>query len=152
MRRFPRKGNAFVHMQWQMRKYNKHGMKQKTYIFLNLRKMWRIIKMVTNKRIIKMMTNKRDFNIMFKEDTMKDSVTSLPEFAPAPRTLPASKWQGSQDRPGRRTHALSLRSWCHQQRRALDRVHKGESTWMLLKKVMLKVAKVRNLAWSGQQE
>ena len=88
--------------------------------------MQRIIKMVTNKRIIKMMTNERDFNIMFK-DKMKASVTSLPEFAPAPRTLPASKWQGSQDRPGRRTHALSLRSWCHQQRRALDRVLKGES-------------------------
>ena len=107
--------------------------------------------MVTNKRIIKMMTNKRDFPIMFKENTRKASVTSLLKFAPAPRTLPASKWQSSQDRPGRRTQALS-RSWCHQQRRALDRVHKGESTWMLLKKVMLKVAKVRNLAWSGQQE
>ena len=65
------------------------------------------------------------------QDRMKASVTSLPEFAPAPRTLPANKWQGSQDRPGRRTQALSIRSWCHQQRRALDRVLKGESISML---------------------
>ena len=89
--------------------------------------MQRIIKTVTNKRIIKMMTNERDFKIMFKEDRMKTRVTSLPDSAPAHRTLPATRWQGSQDRAGRRTPALSLRSWGHQQRRALDRVLKGES-------------------------
>ena len=105
-------------MQLLMKKYKKHGMTKKIQIFLHLKKM---------QRIIKMMTNERDFKIMFKEDRMKTSVTSLPDSAPAHRTLPATRWQGSQDRAGRRTPALSLRSWGHQQRRALDRVLKGES-------------------------
>ena len=98
--------------------------------------------MVTNKRTIKVMTNKRNFHFMFKENTRRISVTSLLRFHPATRTLLASKWRCSQDGPGTGTQAHSR---CQQQRRALDRVRKGEGVSMPLKEVMLELATVKNL-------